>query len=81
MAWSSGQHRRLPLQGSKVRNSAIATSFFGNVPRANSSEEMRVAERARRARRKAGAKTGVAATCFESGMDSRKEKKVRLESD
>ena len=42
---------------------------------------MRVAERARRARRKAGAKMGVAATRFESGMDSRKEKKVRLESD
>ena len=47
VAWSSGQHRRLPLQGSKVRNSAVATSFFGNVnvPRANSSEEMRVRNR------------------------------------
>ena len=42
---------------------------------------MRVAERARRARRKAGAKTEVAATRFKSGTDSRKEKKVRLESD
>ena len=45
VAWSSGQQRRLPLQGLKVRNSAITTSFFGNVPRANSSEEMRVRNR------------------------------------
>ena len=29
VAWSSGQHRRLPLQGSRVRNSPIASSFFG----------------------------------------------------
>ena len=37
-----------------------------NVPRANSSEEMRVAERARLARRKAGAaKAGAAASRFE----------------
>ena len=68
-------------KGSRVQTSPSPILFLGNVPRANSSEEMRVAERARRARRKAGAKTGVAATCFESGMDLRKEKKVRLESD
>ena len=42
---------------------------------------MRVAERARRARRMAGAKAGVAVTRYKSGMDSRKEKKVGLESD
>ena len=40
---------------------------------------MRGVEHARRARRKKGAKGGVAVTHFESGMDSRKEKKVRLE--
>ena len=43
-AWSSGQHRRLPFQGSRDRIPVFLFLLFVNVnvPRANSSEEMRV---------------------------------------
>ena len=52
------------VEGSKQ---PVATSFFGNLPQANSSEEIHVAERARHARRKAETKAGAAMSHFEIG--------------
>ena len=54
VAWSSGQHRRLPLQGSAVRISALPLSFISRKKNRKTTKESRqeeienVQERSRR---------------------------------
>ena len=42
VAWSNGQNRRLPLQGSRVQTPAVPLFFVTNIVRATARRDMKI---------------------------------------
>ena len=51
MAWSSGLHRRLPLQWSRVPSPAVPKFFVANIVRANTRRDVKIPRARKTARR------------------------------
>ena len=49
--WSSGQHRRLPLQGSRVRTPDVPKFFVANIVRATARRDVKILSVRKTARR------------------------------
>ena len=58
MAWSNGQHRRLPLQGSRVQTTAIPLFFVANIVRATARRDVKIPSSRKTARRSSADKGG-----------------------